>query len=163
MKKAVLCFILVIVFLFAYAGAYADSDAETGTFFSTTLLKLLDYNAKEWMSTESNRAMLAACAFLDYSIQEEVPYNVYNMYSGTTFVGRSSFLLSIGYNEMDNDNSLIIVFDPRDNTQAAYATYPMNKTLLEYTLEKMCPDGYYKIDPVDLKEVNDMLQDALSN
>lgn len=161
MKRIMACILLVATLLCFAGSAFADSNSENGVYFSPVLLKVLDHSAKEWMSNETNRAILAACALLDYALQDDVPYDIRNMYFGTVFVGRISFVLVVAYND-GSDQSLIILFDTSDSDTMAYTIASIGKSRLEMTMESLCTEGYYKVDPVDLKEVNDTIAAALS-
>lgn len=161
MKKAISCVVItILILLFVFTNSYAES--EDGTFFSTKLLQAFDMNAKEWMSSETTITLLAALMLDDYVLQGDTPYDVSGMYYGTTFVGRVSLALVLGYNAFNSDDSLMIIYVPSENT-VAYTVNSFNKSELESAMNGVCSDGYYKIDGVNLKETNEAILEALDN
>ena len=159
-KYIIICLVLLLVSTLCSCSSALGEDDEL-TFFSTSLLTIGDYNAKEWMSSESNRALFTVFAVLDYASQEDAPYDINGLLSGSVYIGRHSFLIAVGYNDYIQDESLMILFDTLDNTRAAYKTVPFGKEYLEGAMEYTCNDGYYKVDPVDIRQVLDALSEII--
>ncbi len=156
MKRLTVLLIAVVLVATFSTCAYG----EEGTSFTTNLLKAIDFDAKKWMSNESNRAAFAACSLLDYTVQEDIPYDISQMFFGTVYVGRAGLTLITGYNAPNNSESLYILYMP-GVSDANYIVFPYNKSVLEYSMEKICSDGYYKVDSVDLKQSIELIGSAI--
>ena len=161
--KKLLALLLLTVLLCSCVGAAfaADDDA---VYFSPTLLNIFsEYTVTEWMSTSFNRALFAACGLLDYSIQDGATYGISNLYSGTVYVGRSENVLILAYNDPYESKSLFILYAPgSSSTPACYMILNIGKSGLLTGIQTLATDGYNLVSASDLKEVIDILQEALS-
>lgn len=161
MKKTRFVAIMLIIITVVLACGSACCDNEN-VYFDPILLGLVDMNAKEWMESTSNRALLAACSLLDYALQDDIPYDLVGLYSGTVYVGREALILATGYNNSDKEGSLIVLYDTSTGKCAYRVMKDMSKARLAEAMEGVCTDGYYKIDLVDLKEHIDAIRDIIN-
>ena len=157
--------ILVFSILSFCAGAYGESDGMT--LFSTTMLKIMDYNAKEWVINETNRAIFAVCAIMDYLVQDDNSFDA-NSFASTAgsrsiYVGRNGFIIASAYFYEDKNQCLLIALDTRDNSQAGFGVLDVNRNTFEIALKTANPDGYYNVDIVDFKQTMEVAIDALKN
>lgn len=87
--KKITAILLIISIACIGIGAICESTDET--YFPTYLLNAFEFNAKEWMMSESNRALFAVCALVDYVSLEDIPYDTDNILRSSILVGRSGF------------------------------------------------------------------------
>ena len=141
-----------------------ETDSDDWTEFPLIFLKSIDNNAEEWMSSEESRAILAACAFLDYVVNGNNEFDIASsFYSSTIFIGRHFSDLFIGINTLNNEKSLIIEFDTIDTSKAKYQVFDFDNKWLETAFKAACHNGYYQVNPVDINEVYDILRNATEN
>ena len=159
MKRNINRFLLAMLLttmLCSWSIAYGEE-----VYFSTTLLKAVNNTPSQWMSTTESQASFAACAILDYSIQENIPYELTNVVNSSFYVGRSSSVLTLGINDHSKKESLLIVYDTNNVTEAAYSVYPLDQMELETGMKKLNPDGYYEVDIYEIKRAMDTIVDVL--
>jgi len=107
--------------------------------------------------SESNRALFAVCAIVDYVSLENIPYDTDNILKSSIYVGRSGFLVTVGYNDPDRSDSLFIVLDTRDITKASYFLVPFGGEAIQLVMENACSNGCYAVDIVDFTDQLDYI------
>lgn len=158
MKKAIVL-ILSAVMLLSCTVVFAEAGVATP--FTTVLLKSLDNTADAWMEGDVSKTFFGACGLLDYGITEGATYSLNNLYSGTVIVGRSATVVAVGYNDPNENLSIVIAFDTSTH-EASYMLIDGGKSGLEQAMNNACKDGYSIIDPEMLRAAIEVIQEALT-
>lgn len=66
-------------------------------------------------------------------------------------------MVTVGYNDPNRNDSLFIVLDTRDITQASYFLVPFGGDAIQLVMENACSNGCYEVDIVDFTEQLDYI------
>ena len=126
------------------------------------ITKRMDKTAKEWMSSDENRALLTVCMTLDYLIflNGNAEFNI-DLLNNNSYSGRLGFnLFSIYYIENEK-KGLMIIYNTRKKDCGYSFIKSLSKDELEYAMKLTCKDGLYKNDVSDLYAVLEELRNAM--
>ena len=162
--KKLFSLLLALALLFSLsASAFADTEV---TYFTPTFTNALEYNAKDWMASDSSRAFFAVLLSIDYMAGVDDAYNMNNMLNGTMYVGRDSFIVSLVYADKGSSKVVVLAYDTQNKDQAGASVFEFNsssvaKTFITTNAADAFGNGYYLVDPVDLAETVTALKEML--